>query len=145
MRLKIHWWESPELVVIQDLFMGKLTESTTFLLPGTSAFEKEGTFVNHAGLAQTFARSVRPPVEVRTELQVAHVPDALSARTDARLILLAGTSRSYRAANNRYRAFSSANDRSGIAATAIRRGPSEAKRRGGRPCLSPSASHLLFC
>jgi len=75
-------WESPELVVIQDLFMGKLTESTTFLLPGTSAFEKEGTFVNHAGLAQTFARSVRPPVEVRTELQVAH--DLLGRRGLAR-------------------------------------------------------------
>ena len=37
----------------------------------TSAFEKDGTFVNHAGLAQTFRRAVRPPVEVRGELQLA--------------------------------------------------------------------------
>ena len=34
-----------------------------FVLPATSAFEKDGTFVNHAGLAQTFGRAVRPPVE----------------------------------------------------------------------------------
>ena len=36
-----------------------------------AAFEKDGTFVNHAGLAQTFPRAVRPPVEARTELQLA--------------------------------------------------------------------------
>jgi NADH-quinone oxidoreductase subunit G len=42
------------------------------VLPATSSFEKEGTFVNHAGLAQTFPRAVRPPVEVRTELQLAY-------------------------------------------------------------------------
>ena len=42
------------------------------MLPATAAFEKDGTFVNHAGLAQTFARAAkRPPVEARAELQVA--------------------------------------------------------------------------
>ena len=64
-------WRPPALLAVQDLFAGKLTESATFVLPATSAFEKDGTFVNHAGLAQTFPRSVRPPVEARTELQLA--------------------------------------------------------------------------
>ena len=42
----------------------------TYFLPATAAFEKEGTFVNHAGLVQPFARAIRPPVEVRTESQL---------------------------------------------------------------------------
>ncbi len=64
-------WNAPALLVVQDLFASALTESATFVLPATSAFEKDGTFVNHAGLAQTFPRAVRPPVEVRSELQLA--------------------------------------------------------------------------
>jgi len=65
-------WQPPALLVVQDLFAGKLTETATFVLPATTAFEKEGTFVNHDGLAQTFTRAVRPPVEARTELQLAY-------------------------------------------------------------------------
>jgi NADH-quinone oxidoreductase subunit G len=64
-------WKAPALVVAQDLFAGPITAAASFVLPATSNFEKAGTFVNHAGLAQTFDRSVRPPTEVRTELQVA--------------------------------------------------------------------------
>ncbi len=65
-------WLAPGLLVVQDLFPGKLSDSATYVLPATSAFEKDGTFVNHAGLAQTFPRAVRPPVEARTELQLAY-------------------------------------------------------------------------
>jgi NADH-quinone oxidoreductase subunit G len=64
-------WKTPGLLVVQDLFPTVVTAAATFVLPATSAFEKDGTFVNHAGLAQTFPRAVRPPVEARTELQVA--------------------------------------------------------------------------
>ncbi len=65
-------WKPPALLVVQDLFPGRLTEAATFVLPGTSVFEKDGTYVNHAGLAQSFRRAIRPPVEARTELQLAH-------------------------------------------------------------------------
>jgi NADH-quinone oxidoreductase subunit G len=64
-------WKSPGLLVAQDLFPTVVTAAASFILPATSSFEKDGTFVNHAGLAQTFARSVRPPQEARTELQLA--------------------------------------------------------------------------
>jgi NADH-quinone oxidoreductase subunit G len=64
-------WKIPDVLVVQDLFPSLVSESASFILPGTSAFEKDGTFVNHAGLAQTFARAVRPPTEVRSELQLA--------------------------------------------------------------------------
>ncbi|MBA4064239.1 MAG: ferredoxin [Isosphaera sp.] len=65
-------WKTPGLLVAQDLFPTVVTAAAGFVLPATSAFEKDGTFVNHAGLAQTFPRAVRPPVEVRTELQLAY-------------------------------------------------------------------------
>ncbi|MCZ2343192.1 MAG: molybdopterin-dependent oxidoreductase [Bacteroidales bacterium] len=64
-------WKAPAILVVQDLFSSSLTEQARYVLPGTAAFEKEGTFVNHAGLAQVFARAVRPPIEARGELQVA--------------------------------------------------------------------------
>ena len=52
------------------------------VLPGAAYTEKDGTYVNHAGLAQTFGRAVRPPTEVRGELQVAF--DLLGRRGLAR-------------------------------------------------------------
>lgn len=64
-------WQAPGLLVVHDLFPSKLTDAAAFVLPATTAFEKDGTFVNHAGLAQTFGRAVRPPLETRSELQLA--------------------------------------------------------------------------
>ena len=61
----------PALLVVQDLFPSALTAAAKYVLPATTGYEKDGTFVNHAGLAQTFPRAVRPPVEVRSELQLA--------------------------------------------------------------------------
>ncbi len=61
----------PDLLVVQDLFTSPLAKAAKYLLPGTSNFEKDGTFLNHAGYAQTFARAANPPKEVRSELQVA--------------------------------------------------------------------------
>ncbi len=61
----------PPLIVVQDFFPTKLSEAATYWLPATAAFEKDGTFVNHAGLAQTFARAAKPPIETRGELQLA--------------------------------------------------------------------------
>jgi NADH-quinone oxidoreductase subunit G len=71
-------WKVPPLLVVQDLFPTLLTASAKYVLPATASFEKEGTFVNHAGLAQTFPRAARPPVEARGELQLAY--DLLSRR-----------------------------------------------------------------
>ncbi|HSQ56428.1 MAG TPA: molybdopterin-dependent oxidoreductase [Gemmata sp.] len=65
-------WTPPAFLVVQDLFASKLADAATYIRPGTTAFEKDGTFVNHAGLAQTFTRAVRPPRETRTELQLAY-------------------------------------------------------------------------
>jgi NADH-quinone oxidoreductase subunit G len=64
-------WKAPPTLVVQDLFASKLTAAATLVLPATTAFEKEGTFVNHAGYVQPFARAVKPGTEVRSELQLA--------------------------------------------------------------------------
>jgi|SRR5579883_876585 len=63
-------WKAPGLLVVQDFFATTLSAAAAFVLPATAAYEKDGTFVNHAGLAQSFARAVRPPAEARSEAQL---------------------------------------------------------------------------
>ena len=64
-------WQPPALLVVQDLLPSALSATAKYLLPATASYEKDGTYVNHAGLAQTFPRAAKPPVEVRGELQIA--------------------------------------------------------------------------
>ncbi|MCU0704288.1 MAG: molybdopterin-dependent oxidoreductase [Fimbriiglobus sp.] len=64
-------WKAPPTLIVQDHFASKLTAAATVVLPATTPFEKEGTFVNHAGYVQPFPRAVKPGTEVRSELQVA--------------------------------------------------------------------------
>lgn len=49
------------LLILQDLLHSPLSGRATFLLSGGSFAERDGTFVNHAGLAQEIRRSVRGP------------------------------------------------------------------------------------
>jgi NADH-quinone oxidoreductase subunit G len=65
-------WKAPALLVAQDILPTVMAASAKYILPATTGFEKDGTFVNHAGYAQTFPRAARPPVEVRVELQLGH-------------------------------------------------------------------------
>src|SRR5262249_5233252 len=59
----------PKLIV-QDLFPSKLTESAAYVLPASSFAEKDGTFVNHANLAQAIRWAVRPGSLGRTDGQI---------------------------------------------------------------------------
>ena len=58
------------LRVIGDLFAGPATSGANFVFPATTFAEKDGSFLNHAGLAQTLVRAVKPPQEARPELQI---------------------------------------------------------------------------
>jgi NADH-quinone oxidoreductase subunit G len=58
------------LLVVQDLFPSVLSEAARYVLPAVSWAEKEGTFVNHAGLAQAIHWGATPPGECRTDGQV---------------------------------------------------------------------------
>lgn len=59
-----------DLLIVQDLFPSPISSLAKYVLPATTFAEKEGTFVNHAHLAQTIRRAIRPPQEARTEGQV---------------------------------------------------------------------------
>lgn len=46
-------------LVVQDLFPSPASELARYVIPAAAFAEKEGTFVNHAGLAQSFPWAVR--------------------------------------------------------------------------------------
>jgi NADH-quinone oxidoreductase subunit G len=58
------------LVIVQDLLPSPASAVADYVLPAAAFAEKDGTFVNHAGLAQAVRRVVRPPAEARTDGQV---------------------------------------------------------------------------
>jgi NADH-quinone oxidoreductase subunit G len=59
--------ENVECVVVQDILPSPAIQRATFVLPGGSFAEREGTFVNHAGLAQPIRRAIRGPGEARPD------------------------------------------------------------------------------
>jgi NADH-quinone oxidoreductase subunit G len=58
------------LLVVQDLLPSPISVHAKYLLPAGAWAEKDGTFVNHAGLAQAIRWAVTPTGETRTEGQV---------------------------------------------------------------------------
>lgn len=58
------------LLIVQDLFESPTSNVAKYVLPAAGFAEKDGTFVNHAGLAQAIRRATRPPQNLRTDGQV---------------------------------------------------------------------------
>jgi NADH-quinone oxidoreductase subunit G len=58
---------SLKLLVVQDLLASPLSDKAQFVLAGSAWAEKDGTFVNHAGLAQAIHRGLRGPAESRQD------------------------------------------------------------------------------
>jgi len=58
------------LVIVQDLFPSPASAFAKYVIPSATFAEKDGTFVNHAGLAQCIRWGIRPPESVRTDGQV---------------------------------------------------------------------------
>jgi NADH-quinone oxidoreductase subunit G len=58
------------LLAVQDLFPSPASAKAQYVLPAATFAEKDGTFVNHAGLAQAIRWAVRPFDELRTDGQV---------------------------------------------------------------------------
>lgn len=57
-------------LVVQDLFASPLTNRAAYVMPASSFAEKDGTFVNHAYLAQPIRWAVRPGAVGRTDGQI---------------------------------------------------------------------------
>jgi NADH-quinone oxidoreductase subunit G len=62
--------EKPETVVVQDIFVSPATQRATAVLPGGSFAERDGTFVNHAGLAQGISRAIHGPGDARPDNRI---------------------------------------------------------------------------
>jgi len=56
--------------VVQDLFATPASDRAKYVIPAASFAEKDGTFVNHAGLAQAIRWGATPPGECRSDGQV---------------------------------------------------------------------------
>jgi NADH-quinone oxidoreductase subunit G len=56
--------------IVQDILPSPASRLATFVLPGGSFAERDGTFVNHAGLAQEIRRSIRGPGEARPDNRI---------------------------------------------------------------------------
>ena len=59
-----------KLLITQDLFPSALTDASKYVIPSAAFSEKEGTFVNYAGLAQELHWACVPLKQVRTDGQV---------------------------------------------------------------------------
>lgn len=62
--------EKLSLLMVMDLLPSPASAKAKYVLPAGSFAEKDGTFVNHAYLAQAIVRAVQSPGEVRTEGRV---------------------------------------------------------------------------
>ncbi|HUQ69559.1 MAG TPA: molybdopterin-dependent oxidoreductase [Planctomycetaceae bacterium] len=56
-----------KLLIVQDLLQSPLSDAAHFVLAGAAWAEKDGTFVNHAGLAQPIFRGLRGPGDARPD------------------------------------------------------------------------------
>ena len=59
------------LLIVQAMFDSPLNEAARYVLPASSFAEKDGTFVNHANLAQAIHWSVRASGNTKTDGQIA--------------------------------------------------------------------------
>jgi NADH-quinone oxidoreductase subunit G len=55
------------LLVVVDLLASEVCERAHYVLPSAAWAEKDGAYVNHAGLLQRTERAVRPPGSARAE------------------------------------------------------------------------------
>jgi NADH-quinone oxidoreductase subunit G len=58
---------TPSLLIVQDIFPSPLSERADIVLASGTFAERDGTYVNHAGLAQAAHASIRPPEEARAD------------------------------------------------------------------------------
>ena len=54
-------------MIVQDLLQSPASRRATFVLPSGSFAERDGTFVNHAGLAQEIHKAIRWPGEAKPD------------------------------------------------------------------------------
>ncbi len=64
--------KDPTLLVVQDIFPSPLSMRADIVLAGASFTEREGSFVNHAGLVQAFQPATRAVGDARADGRILH-------------------------------------------------------------------------
>ncbi|HEX5471007.1 MAG TPA: molybdopterin-dependent oxidoreductase, partial [Lacipirellulaceae bacterium] len=59
--------EKVDTVIVEDILPSPASRRATFVLAGGSFAERDGTFINHAGLAQAIHRTIRSPDEAKPD------------------------------------------------------------------------------
>lgn len=59
--------EKLPLLIVQDILETEVSRKAHYVLPGGAFAEKDGTFINHAGLAQSIRRTIHGPGEARPD------------------------------------------------------------------------------
>jgi len=57
----------PSLLIVQDIFASPLSERADIVLASSSFAERDGTYVNHSGLAQAACGAIRCPGDARAD------------------------------------------------------------------------------
>lgn len=60
-------FKSLKLLIVQDLLATPLSNAAQIVLSGSSFAEKDGTYINHSGLAQPIRRSIHGPDDIRPD------------------------------------------------------------------------------
>jgi NADH-quinone oxidoreductase subunit G len=60
-------FEGLKLLIVQDLMQTPLSDLADYVLASASFAERQGTVINHKGLAQSYRVAVRPPGEARAD------------------------------------------------------------------------------
>ena len=64
-------WAEPlkrlKMLVVQDILPSPASSSAHYVLPGGSFAERDGTFINHSGLAQMIRRAIHSPGDARAD------------------------------------------------------------------------------
>jgi NADH-quinone oxidoreductase subunit G len=58
------------LLAVTEVFQGPATSNAKYVLPSAAFSEREGVYINHAGVAQVLKRACRPPLDARSEGQL---------------------------------------------------------------------------
>jgi NADH-quinone oxidoreductase subunit G len=59
--------EAASMVIVQDILSSPLTAKAHIVLAGGSFLERDGTYINHAGLAQSIKPAIRSPGDARSD------------------------------------------------------------------------------
>lgn len=62
----------PTLLVVHDIFPSPLSTRADIVLAGAAFTERDGSFVNHAGLVQAFHQATRPTGDARSDGRILH-------------------------------------------------------------------------